>query len=69
MRCAPRLFNKLVKIVCPSISKLKMNQRETVSPGEQLGITLRQVLLLSWVKYIKIFKKMIDFYRYLLEIF
>ena len=55
MRCAPRLFNKLVKIVCPSISKLKMNQRETVSPGEQLGITLRQVLLLSWVKYIKIF--------------
>ena len=28
-------------MVGPSISKLEMNQREAVSPGEQLGITFQ----------------------------
>ena len=41
MRCTPCQFNELVKIVSPSILKLKINWREAISPGERLAITLR----------------------------
>ena len=45
-----------------------MNLRETVLPGEQLGVTLSQVLFFNCVKYNRIVLKLIVFYRYLLEI-
>ena len=37
--------------------KLEMNRRETVSPGEQLGITLSQVLHFNCVNYTRIVLK------------
>ena len=64
MRCTSHQFNKLVGIAGLSISKLEMNQREAVSPGEQLDISLTQVLLFNCVKYTIIVLKLIVFYKF-----
>ena len=68
MRCTIHQFNKLVKIVGSLSLKLKMNWRETISTGKQLGSTLNQVSLFNCVKYTRIVLKLIVFYRYLLGI-
>ena len=63
MRGTYHQFNKLVKIVGPSISKLEMNRRGAALLGEQLGITLSRLLLFNYVKYTRIVLKLIIFYK------